>query len=111
MVSVSRNQLGRTSTSRPFARGDDGQFYALDAETGHEKWRIKTGGPIISSASIADGIACFGCADGHLYAADVLTGKRKWRFNAPFGWMRSSPAVANGMIYFGSDDGNLYALH
>jgi len=75
------------------------------------RWTLRLEGPIISSASIADGIAYFGCADGHLHAADVQTGKRKWRFNAPFGWMRSSPTVGNGMIYFGSDDGNLYALH
>jgi outer membrane protein assembly factor BamB len=91
--------------------GDDGgQFYALDAGTGHEKWRIRTAGAIISSAGIADGIVYFGNAGGYRYAIDLDTGKRKWRFRAPLSWMRSSPAIAKGMIYFGSDDGNLYAL-
>ena len=57
----------------------DSYFYALDAATGKEKWRFKTGEDpdihnqvgIQSSAAVTDGVVYFGCRDSNLYALDA----------------------------------------
>jgi len=64
----------------------DSWFYALDAATGQQKWRFKTGEDhdiynqvgIQSSATVADGIVYFGCRDSNFYALDAATGEKKW---------------------------------
>ncbi len=45
----------------------DGYLYALDAGSGQEKWKFKTGrGP--GSPAISGGVLYFGSHDGRLYA-------------------------------------------
>jgi outer membrane protein assembly factor BamB len=73
------------------------------------KWAFRTGGPVVSSPTVVDGVAYVGSDDMHLYAVDVATGTEKWRFKTG-GIVRSSPAVAAGIVYFGSYDGLFYAL-
>ena len=68
----------------------DSYFYAIDAASGQEKWKFKTGEDhdtynqvgIQSSAAVADGIVYFGCRDSHLYALDARSGEKKWAFSA-----------------------------
>jgi outer membrane protein assembly factor BamB len=100
----------------------DGHVYALDVETGAERWRFATEGRIRSSPAVADGVVYVGSADGNLYALELETGELEWRFetegsalaSADFGFDRktiqSSPAVAGGTVYFGSRDGAMYAV-
>jgi outer membrane protein assembly factor BamB len=73
------------------------------------KWAFHTGGPVVSSPTVVDGVAYVGSDDMHLYAVDVATGKKKWKFKTG-GIVRSTPAVDRGSIYFGSYDGVFYAL-
>lgn len=47
---------------------DDGYVYALDRETGAQKWMFETGGPVASSPWVADGALYVGSDDGHVYA-------------------------------------------
>jgi outer membrane protein assembly factor BamB len=97
--------------------GSDYYFYALDRQTGQEKWRFKTGGGVASSPLIADGVLYFGSEDQQLYAVDRQTGQEKWRFETEE-CVWSSPALADGVVYFGggsrdctaSDDRRLYAV-
>jgi outer membrane protein assembly factor BamB len=112
---------------------NDGDFYAIDQETGLQKWSFHTDARVPSSPAISNGLAYFGSYDGNFYAVDAATGKLQWKFqNAgerryaathlhgslpvsetmpdPFDVYLSSPAVWNGAVYFGSGDGNIYAL-
>jgi eukaryotic-like serine/threonine-protein kinase len=73
------------------------------------KWQFHTGGPVIASAAVANGMVYVGSADGVLYAVDRERGTLRWRF-ATRGRVVSSPAVAAGTVFFNSYDGNLYAL-
>lgn len=73
------------------------------------KFVFKTGGPIRSSAALAQGALFFGSGDGYLYAVDAATGKERWRFKTG-GAVHSSPAVAQGVVFFTSRDGSLYAV-
>ena len=86
-------------------------LYALDASTGEEKWKLKTGSRVESSPAIAEGTAYIGSADGNLYAADIETGEEKWKFKADARVdtsVDSSAAVVGDTVYFG--DRLVYAL-
>ncbi|ALM75534.1 [protein ADP-ribosylglutamate] hydrolase [Thermococcus barophilus] len=72
-------------------------------------WKFKTGGPIVSSPAVYEGILYFGSSDYYFYAIDSLTGEVKWKFKTN-GRIDASPAVWKNTVYVGSLDGNLYAL-
>ncbi len=73
------------------------------------KWKFQTGGKVISSPAVADGMAFVGSTDGNVYAVDLESGAQKWKFETKVR-VTSSPAVSNGTVFFGSYDGNFYAV-
>ena len=96
----------------------DGYLYALDAQTGQEKWKFAAGKVDTSSPAVADGVVYFGSYDdegGALYAVDAKSGRQKWKFSEALAnahWGYSSPAVSDGVVYVGTsgEGGALYAL-
>lgn len=73
------------------------------------KWTFKTGGPIVASPAIADGVIYITSWDTYLYAIDQETGKEKWKYKSRMP-IASSPAVSDGTVYFVSSAGALGAL-
>ena len=73
------------------------------------KWKFHTGGRVIASPAVADGVVYVGSTDGNFYAIDAGSGTMKWKFTTK-AWEVSSPAVDSGVVYFLSYDGNFYAL-
>src|ERR1700744_6197894 len=73
------------------------------------KWAFHTGGEVVSSPAVFDGVVYVGSNDGKLYAIDQQTGTQKWSFAAK-SRIPSSPAVSGGLVYFPSYDGNFYAV-
>jgi eukaryotic-like serine/threonine-protein kinase len=73
------------------------------------RWTFHTGGEVVSSPAIVQGVVYIGSNDGNLYAIDAKTGAQKWLFTAQ-SRIPSSPAVADGRVYFGSYDGSFYAI-
>jgi alcohol dehydrogenase (cytochrome c) len=56
-----------------------GWVYAVDADTGVWKWRVKTNYPIIAAMTpTAGGVAFFGDIGGNFYALDSATGQKLW---------------------------------
>jgi hypothetical protein len=51
-----------------FVGSNDGYLYAVDADSGAQRWRAETGGSIFSSPTVADGTVYVGSCDGNLYA-------------------------------------------
>ncbi len=111
----------------------DGNFYAVNAESGQQKWKFEAKSRIPSTAAISGGVVYFGTYSGRFYAVDAGDGKLKWKFQTegerrfagkhlhgvqpevetmpdPFDCYLSSPVVWNGAVYFGSGDGNVYSL-
>lgn len=76
---------------------------------GGVKWTFKTGGPIVASPAIADGVVYIASMDTNLYAIDQETGKEKWKYKSRMP-IASTPAVANGLLYFVSSTGALGAI-
>ena len=85
-----------------------GFMVAMDARTGKELWRFRTG-VVESSPLYVDGILYFGSWDRHLYAVRARDGKLLWRYRAD-DEINSAPAFAGGTIYVGSDGGRLHAV-
>ena len=73
------------------------------------KWKVRTGGRVMSSPVVAGGTLYVGSNDSNLYAIDAESGTQKWKFKTA-SRVTSSPAVAKGTVYFGSWDGNFYAV-
>jgi outer membrane protein assembly factor BamB len=73
------------------------------------RWTFHTGGEVVSSPAIVNGVVYIGSNDGKLYAIDQETGAQKWLFSAK-ARIPASPAVADGRVYFGSYDGRFYAI-
>jgi eukaryotic-like serine/threonine-protein kinase len=73
------------------------------------KWKFQTGGRVISSPAVADGVVYIGSTDRNLYALDLESGAQKWKFTTESSVV-SSPAVSGNSVYFGSYDGRFYAL-
>ena len=59
--------------------GDDGNVYAVDAETGRQIWKRATNGPVPATPAIVDGTLYIGSYDGKFYALDARTGALKWK--------------------------------
>lgn len=72
-------------------------------------WRFGTGGAILSSPVVADGVVYFGSADQSVYAVEVAGGKKRWSFPTDDA-VEAPPLVLDGRVYVGSVDGFLYCL-
>jgi len=95
----------------------EGMLYALDAQTGAERWAFETADTIHSSPAVADGTVYVGNMESRLYAVDADTGEERWHFQAGIDTayhnqhgLQSSPVVANGRIYIGGRDGGLHVV-
>lgn len=114
--------------------GDDGNIYAVDAESGRQIWKHTTRGPVPCTPAVADGVVYAVSYDGRLYALNADTGAVKWKFATEgerrfearglhgmepktqtiadaFDVYLSSPVLDKDNVYFGGGDGNLYAVN
>lgn len=87
----------------------DKKLYAVDAQTGREKWHFETQGIIRSTPTVANGLVYIGSYDHHVYAVDAKTGAQRWKFDT-LEPIVSSPLVANGTMYIGSRSSDLFAF-
>ncbi len=89
----------------------DRKLYALDAQTGSEKWSFTTNA-IESSPAFGDGTIYVGSHDNNTYAINADTGALEWK--VPTGYadcIQASPVYVNGVVYTGdSYNGNVLAL-
>lgn len=87
---------------------------AFDTDTGSERWRFYTGGPVrVAPVAWRDRVY-FGSDDGHLYCVSAAQGNLVWKFRAAPAdrrllgngrlvsvWpVRGGPVLADGKIYF-----------
>jgi eukaryotic-like serine/threonine-protein kinase len=108
----------RTIQSSPVIAGDlvlfgarDGFLYALDRETGRQRWRYDYKVSWINgSPAVSDGVVYVGTSDAHfIQALDLATGTERWRFEAK-GIVWSSAAVAGDAVVVGEGGGLLHVL-
>ena len=59
---------------------EDGNFYALDADSGYMRWVYRSGAEINSIPYVDNNQVYFGSKDGRLYALSRETGRELWSF-------------------------------
>jgi len=114
-------ETGLTNASPAVANGsvypgtDRGVVYALEADSGAERWTAETDGIIRSAPAVADGRVYVTTRNGTLYAFEASDGRQAWRVTTPGSITNlpaalSSPAVVDETVIFGSVNGRVYAV-
>lgn len=88
----------------------DGNFYAMDIETGYMRWVFKTGAPVNSIPYADDEYVYFGSNDGHAYAVSQEDGTELWRFQTGR-TVQSTVLRHKDYIIFSSDGGGTHFLN
>jgi outer membrane protein assembly factor BamB len=98
-----------------YVGSDDGNLYAINANTGAQKWKFNTGEAIQSSPTVAGNTVYFGSNDKYLYAVDAVSGVLKWKFLTKEPIEYRSPVVSNGTVYISTSNfpayGGVYAIN
>jgi outer membrane protein assembly factor BamB len=89
----------------------DNYAYAVDANTGQEKWKFPNNFSwVVASPAVYDDAVYFGTSDSMMFhSLDIGTGKPRLSA-ATKGNVFSSPAIASNMAYFGGVEGKLQAV-
>ncbi|MFY0654923.1 MAG: PQQ-binding-like beta-propeller repeat protein [Cyclobacteriaceae bacterium] len=89
-----------------------GFLYAIDSETGEEKWKFEMGAAISVGPAIADGKVYGGQQGGErfFYCVDAETGELVWKQTVPGGWVWGSATVDDGMVYVPTVDGHAVCM-
>jgi len=100
-----------------FAGSLDSCLYAVDLETGDERWRFKTQGKIRSQALVTGNRLFLNGGDGWIYCLATSSGKVLWEFRTEgekqydfADYFHSSPVMKDRVLYIGSGDSHVYAL-
>lgn len=89
---------------------DNKQVYAVDAESGKERWHVGLGGKVHdNSAAFDQGRVFIGSHDGSVYALDAEKGDLAWK-TASGQMVNTCPAVWEGLVYYGTGDKSLMAM-
>ena len=79
-----QSSLAPVSDGVVYVGSYDTYIYALDAQTGQEKWKFKTlGFPVTSSPAISDGVVYFSSDDTYLHALDAQIGREEMEASTP----------------------------
>lgn len=91
-----------------------GIVYALDAATGNEIWKYRTGGKVFSTPAIyGSGDAAsviIGSCDTYIYSLRIKDGKVNWKYKCGKSVL-GSPTVFGGKVYIGASDHIFRALN
>ena len=88
---------------------DDGNFYALDVDSGYMRWIFKTRAPINSVPYADQDNVYFGSNDGRVYAVSRDDGQERWSFETG-ATVQSLILRYRDLIIFTSDRGASYFL-
>ncbi|MDR1107174.1 MAG: PQQ-binding-like beta-propeller repeat protein, partial [Treponema sp.] len=113
-------QLAENETIRalnpPVVKGDtiyfgseDGNFYALDAESGYMRWVFKSGAEINSIPYVDSSQVYFGSKDGRVYALSLEDGQEMWNFRTN-SQVNSQVERYKDYVVFCSDSDAIYFL-
>ena len=86
-----------------------GVFYAADAASGKETWRITADGPVFESAVVMGDRVYFGDSAGSFHALRRSDGEQVWKL-ALVAPIEIAPVFAEGRFYVRTTDGTLHAI-
>ncbi|MGS2721871.1 outer membrane protein assembly factor BamB [Paraglaciecola aestuariivivens] len=90
---------------------ENGDVFALDANTGEQKWKTSVKGEVLAAPAIDAGIVLVNTGSGFIFALDASSGEELWsaESDVPPLSLRgvSAPAAVNGGAIFGTATGRL----
>lgn len=88
------------------------ELFALDAETGEERWSFvaEDAGEVRGVPAIADGRVYVPTTLGSVYALSARNGSVDWHFDSEREISATSTAVVDDEVIVGTDDGGLHAV-
>lgn len=90
-----------------------GDIIALGLD-GKPRFRVRTGGEVLSAPAVGDGVIVARTTDGRLLAFDSETGERRWVYTRPSEPLvlrtPSGMIISGGVLYAGLAGGRLVAL-
>ena len=98
---------------RVYVTNGVGEVLALDASNGSQIWKVKPGGPLRGSPTIAFGSVYVMSQDNQIFALSTVDGKQQWNESGSvaqtgvFGV--AAPAAAQGTVIAGYSSGELVA--
>ncbi|HVO55675.1 MAG TPA: PQQ-binding-like beta-propeller repeat protein [Solirubrobacterales bacterium] len=96
---------------RLYAVNNNGNAFALNAETGKVEWERQVGRLNASSpAYYKHRLYIVNLEPAHIVKLDAKTGRVLWKRDLP-GRAESSPLVIDNTVYFGCESGELFALN
>lgn len=84
--------------------------FAIDADTGIQRWKTQMDYAGESSPTVAEGVVYVASKENHLYAFDAATGEQLWFFKTD-GLLFGSPSVVDDAVLIGGDDGDLFSVN
>jgi outer membrane protein assembly factor BamB len=100
-------------SSIPFAAADWPMFHGDPSRNGVGTgspvltptllWNYTTGGGVLSSPAIVNGVVYIASADDNVYALNAANGRKLWNYTMGGDPGVSSPAVVDGKVYIGSE--------
>lgn len=88
----------------------DGNFYAMDTDTGFMRWIFQTHGRVNSIPFADDKTVYFGSNDTRVYAVDIKSGEEKWNFRTGH-TIQSLILKYKDNVIFTSDQGATFFLN
>jgi len=89
------------------------RLYALDKETGNQKWRYPVGEPLAASfrsgAVLAENLLVAAADNKTVYAVDAATGSQKWTFTTPEAIL-GAPIAVGPFLVVGLTDNSFMAI-
>ncbi len=107
-----RNWTGVRISAHDYAAGKTyprPDFRMNDSFNVKAAWTYQSGGNVIATPALANGLLIFGNEFGQVEALNKNSGKKVWTYKAG-GPVYSSPAVEADLVVFGATDSFVYAL-
>lgn len=89
--------------------GSGFNVFAVDADTGRQRWKTKIDYAGESSPTVVDGVVYIASKENHLYALDAESGEQIWFFKTD-GLLFGTPSVTEDAVLIGGDDGDLFSI-
>jgi hypothetical protein len=88
--------------------GSDGNLFALELDSGLERWRVKLGDLSGALPAVSDGNVFAGSYEKTFYMIDAVTGEQRWTTSGVFSLV--STVVTDKTVYVANSCGYLYLI-
>lgn len=102
------------SYEKVFLGTENGDVYALDANTGEVIWQVKVKGEVLARPAVDEGMVVINTGAGVMFALDAETGEQRWRYESEVPPLSlrgvSGATISSGGAIVGTASGKVAAV-